>query len=58
MNQHEIYSRAKCACFNPLADSFVEFIHFPLVVGPAAIGIGIKQIASGNQEIALPFSDP
>lgn len=33
------------------------YIHFPLVVGLTAIGIGIKQAASSNQEIALPFSD-
>jgi low temperature requirement protein LtrA len=33
------------------------YIHFPLVVGLAAIGIGIKQVASSNQEIPLPFSD-
>jgi low temperature requirement protein LtrA len=33
------------------------YIHFPLVVGLTAIGIGIKQVASSNQEIALPFSD-
>lgn len=32
------------------------YIHFPLVVGLAAIGIGIKQVASSNQEISLPFS--
>src|SRR5918996_104370 len=33
------------------------YIHFPLVVGLTAIGIGIKQAASSNQEIALPFSE-
>ena len=33
------------------------YIHFPLVVGLTAIGIGIKQVASSNQEIPLPFSD-
>jgi low temperature requirement protein LtrA len=33
------------------------YIHFPLVVGLAAIGIGIKQVASSNQELPLPFSD-
>ena len=33
------------------------YIHFPLVVGLTAIGVGIKQVASSNQEIALPFSD-
>jgi low temperature requirement protein LtrA len=33
------------------------YIHFPLIVGLAAIGIGIKQVASSNQEISLPFSD-
>jgi phosphatidylglycerophosphate synthase len=27
------------------------------VVGLAAIGIGIKQVASSSQEISLPFSD-
>ena len=31
--------------------------YFPLVVGLTAIGIGIKQAASSNQEIPLPFSD-
>lgn len=33
------------------------YIHFPLVVGLTAIGIGIKQAASSSQEIALPFSE-
>jgi low temperature requirement protein LtrA len=33
------------------------YVHFPLVVGLTAIGIGIKQAASSNQEIPLPFSD-
>jgi len=33
------------------------YIHFPLVVGLSAIGIGIKQVASSNQEIVLPLSD-
>ena len=37
--------------------SFVEFIHFRLVVGLTAIGIGIKQVAASNQEVPLPFSD-
>jgi len=32
------------------------YVHFPLVVGLTAIGIGIKQVASSNQEIPLPFS--
>jgi len=33
------------------------YVHFPLVVGLTAIGIGIKQVAASNQEIPLPFSD-
>src|SRR5688500_9576459 len=33
------------------------YIHFPLVVGLTAIGVGIKHAASSNQEIALPFSE-
>ena len=33
------------------------YIHFPLVVGIAAIGIGIRQVASSNQEMSLPSSD-
>jgi low temperature requirement protein LtrA len=33
------------------------YIHFPLVVGLTAIGVGIKYVASSNQEIALPFSE-
>jgi low temperature requirement protein LtrA len=33
------------------------YVHFPLVVGLTAIGIGIKQAASSNQEIMLPLSD-
>ena len=33
------------------------YIHFPLVVGLTAIGVGIKHVASSNQQIALPFSD-
>ncbi|MGB7632749.1 MAG: low temperature requirement protein A [Nitrososphaeraceae archaeon] len=33
------------------------YIHFPLVVGLTAIGIGIKQAASSNQEIALPLPE-
>lgn len=33
------------------------YIHFPLVVGLTAIGVGIKHVASNNQEIALPFSE-
>jgi low temperature requirement protein LtrA len=33
------------------------FIHFPMVVGLTAIGVGIKNAASSNQEIALPFSE-
>ncbi|MGC2308436.1 MAG: low temperature requirement protein A, partial [Nitrososphaeraceae archaeon] len=33
------------------------YVHFPLVVGLTAIGIGIKQVASSNQEIPLPSSD-
>jgi low temperature requirement protein LtrA len=33
------------------------YMHFPLVVGLTAIGVGIKHAASSNQEIALPFSE-
>jgi low temperature requirement protein LtrA len=33
------------------------YVHFPLVVGLTAIGIGIKQVAASNQEVPLPFSD-
>ena len=33
------------------------YIHFPLVVGIAGIGIGIRQVASSNQEMSLPSSD-
>jgi low temperature requirement protein LtrA len=33
------------------------YIHFPLIVGIAAIGIGIRQVASSNQEMSLPSSD-
>jgi low temperature requirement protein LtrA len=33
------------------------YIHFPLVVGITAIGIGIKQVASSSQEMYLPSSD-
>jgi low temperature requirement protein LtrA len=33
------------------------YIHFPLVVGIAAIGIGIRQVASSNQQMFLPSSD-
>jgi len=33
------------------------YIHFPLVVGIAAIGIGIRQVASSNQEMSLSSSD-
>jgi len=33
------------------------YIHFPLVIGLTAIGVGIKHVASSNQQIALPFSE-
>ena len=33
------------------------YIHFPLIVGLTAIGIGIKQVASSNQGMSLPSSD-
>ena len=33
------------------------YIHFPLIVGLAAIGIGIRQVASSNQAMPLPSSD-
>jgi low temperature requirement protein LtrA len=33
------------------------YVHFPLVVGLTAIGVGIKQVASSNQEVPLPFPD-
>jgi low temperature requirement protein LtrA len=33
------------------------YIHFPLIVGLTVIGIGIKQVASSNQEMSLPSSD-
>jgi low temperature requirement protein LtrA len=33
------------------------YMHFPLVVGLTAIGVGIKHAASSNQEIALPLSE-
>jgi low temperature requirement protein LtrA len=33
------------------------YVHFPLVVGLTAIGIGIKQVASSNQEVPLPVPD-
>jgi low temperature requirement protein LtrA len=31
------------------------YVHFPLVVGLTAIGIGIKQVAASNQEILYLF---
>jgi low temperature requirement protein LtrA len=33
------------------------YIHFPMVVGLTAIGVGIKQAASNRQEIALPYPE-